>query len=118
MFYRIAADAVVLTHFAFVLFVALGGFLVVRWNGLAWVHLPIAIYGTLIEFIGFVCPLTPLENALRRSGGEAGYDNSFVEQYIMRILYPDGLTRRVEITLGIAVIVLNVIAYAIALRKR
>lgn len=118
MFYRIAADLVVLVHFAFVLFVALGGFLVIRWNGLAWVHLPVAIYGAVIEFIGFLCPLTPLENWLRRKGGQAGYDGGFVETYLMKILYPDGLTRRVEITLGIIVIVLNVIAYGIAIKRR
>ena len=118
MFYRIAADLVVLVHFAFVLFVALGGFLVIRWNGLAWVHLPIAIYGAVIEFVGFICPLTPLENWLRRRGGGGGYDGSFVENYVMKILYPDGLTRRVQITLGILVIVVNVIAYAIAWRRR
>jgi hypothetical protein len=118
MFFRIAADLVVLTHFAFVLFVVLGGFLVIRWNRLAWVHLPIAVYGAVIEFVGFVCPLTPLENRLRLRGGQAGYDGGFVETYVMTILYPDGLTRRVEITLGILVIVVNVVAYAIASRRR
>lgn len=118
MTYRIAADFVVLTHFAFVLFVALGGFLVIRWNRLAWVHLPVALYGCIVEFVGFVCPLTPLENHLRRLGGEAGYKGGFVEEYIIRVLYLEGLTREIGIMLGLTVVVLNVIAYAIVLRRR
>lgn len=117
MFYRIAADFIVLAHFAFVLFVALGGFLVVRWKRLAGIHLPIAIYGVIIELVGFVCPLTPLENRLRRLGGEAGYEGGFVETYVMKILYPEGLTRRAAITLGVLVIVINVIAYAIVIQR-
>lgn len=118
MIFRIAADLVVLIHFSFVLFVTLGGFLVIRWNQLAWVHLPIAVYGAVIEFVGFVCPLTPLENWLRRQGGQAGYEGSFIEQYIMPILYPTQLTRRLEIALGILVIIVNGIAYWLAIRRR
>jgi hypothetical protein len=118
MIYRIAADFVVLVHFGFVLFVVLGGFLVIRWRGLAWVHLPIAIYGAVIELIGFFCPLTPLENWLRARGGEAGYDGGFVEEYIMKALYPDGLPRGVQIGLGLFVLAINVIAYKIAMRRR
>lgn len=118
MIYRIAADLVVLVHFAFVLFVALGGFLVIRWKRLAWVHLPIAIYGTVIEFVGFICPLTPLENRLRQRGGESGYAGSFVEEYVMSFLYPEGLTRQVTIAIGILVIVLNVVAYTIVMHRR
>ena len=117
MLFRLAADAVVLTHFAFVLFVVFGGFLVIRWKKLAWVHLPIAIYGAAIEFVGWICPLTPLENHLRRLGGEAGYEGGFVEHYIMRILYPEGLTPSVSIALGVGVVVINVVAYWLARRK-
>lgn len=117
MLFRLAADAVVLTHFAFVLFVVFGGFLVIRWKKLAWVHLPIAIYGAAIEFVGWICPLTPLENHLRRRGGEAGYEGGFVEHYIMRILYPEGLTPSVSIALGVGVVVINVVAYWLARRK-
>ncbi len=118
MFSRIAADVVVLIHFAFVLFVAFGGFLVIRWRRFAWIHLPVATYGVVIEFIGFVCPLTPLENWLRRRGGEAGYDGGFVEEYVMKILYPSGLTRETGITLGILVLVVNAVAYSIVMRRR
>lgn len=117
MFYRIAADLVVLAHFAFVIFVALGGFLVIRWKRLAWIHLPIAVYGAVIEFVGFICPLTPLENRLRQRGGESGYSGGFVEEYVMSFLYPEGLTREVTITLGVLVIVLNVIAYTIVMYR-
>jgi hypothetical protein len=117
MFFRLAADAVVLTHFAFVLFVVFGGFLVIRWKKLAWVHLPIAIYGATIELVGWICPLTPLENHLRRLAGEAGYEGGFVEHYIMRILYPEGLTPSLSIVLGVGVVVINVVAYWLAQRK-
>ena len=117
MHFRLAADAIVLTHFAFVLFVIFGGFLVIRWKKLAWVHLHIAIYGATIEFVGWICPLTPLENRLRRLGGEAGYEGGFVEHYIMRILYPEGLTPSVSIALGVGVVVINVVAYWLAQRK-
>ena len=79
MWYRIAADFVLITHFAFVLFVVLGGFLALRWPRLAWVHLPVALYGAIIEFLGFICPLTPLENSLRQRGGEAGYSGGFID---------------------------------------
>jgi hypothetical protein len=118
MFYRLAADLVMLVHLLFVLFVVLGGFLSLRWRWMPWVHLPIAIYGATIEFIGFYCPLTPLENYLRRKGGQEGYDGGFVENYLLRILYPDGLTRRIEIILGISVIVINAIAYWLFFRKQ
>ncbi len=118
MWYRIAADSVLLLHFAFVLFVALGGLLVFRWKRISWVHLPIAIYGAAIEFVGFICPLTPLENWLRRSGGEAGYAGDFIDHYITAVLYPSGLTRGMQLVLGVGVLLLNVTVYAIWLRRR
>ena len=117
MLFRLAADVVVLTHFAFVLFVVLGGFLVIRWNKLAWLHLPIAAYGAMIEFVGWICPLTPLENHFRLLAGDAGYEGGFVEHYIIKILYPEGLTQSISIALGVAVIAINVVAYWLALRK-
>jgi len=102
---------VALTHFAFVLFVVLGGLLVLRWRRVAWVHLPCAVWGALIEFTGCICPLTPLENWLRRRAGGADYSGGFIEHYVMPILYPVGLTRSIQIGLGIAVIVINVALY-------
>ncbi len=117
MLYRVLADIVVVIHFAFVLFVVLGGFLVLRWPKLAWVHGPAAIWGTLIEFGGWTCPLTPLENRFRRLGGEAGYEGSFIEQYILSILYPAGLTPGIQIALGIGVLVINAVLYTVIIRR-
>jgi Protein of Unknown function (DUF2784) len=118
MWFRRAADLVVLVHFAFVLFVVFGGLLVLRWPRLAWVHVPVALYGATIEFAGFICPLTPLEVWLRRQGGEAGYTGGFVEQYITAALYPTGLTREIQVGLGIFVLLLNGVIYGFWLRRR
>ena len=110
------ADLVVLLHLLFVLFVVLGALLVVRWPKVAWLHLPAALWGAGIELVGGVCPLTPLENALRRKAGEAGYEGGFVEQYLLPVLYPHGLTRTTQIALGLFVIAVNVALYAWAIR--
>ena len=118
MIFRRLADLVLLVHLAFVMFVALGGLLVLRRPRLAWVHVPVALYGALIEFAGFICPLTPLENWLRRRGGEAGYEGGFVEHYITAALYPAGLTRELQIGIGVGVLVLNAVVYAAVLRRR
>jgi hypothetical protein len=115
MWYKVGADIVLIVHFAFVLFVIFGGLLVLRWPGLVWAHVPIAIYGATIEFIGFVCPLTPLENSLRLRGGEAGYSGGFIEHYITATIYPSGLTRGIQVVLGVGVMVLNGVVYAIAI---
>ena len=117
MWYRIGADLVLIVHFAFVLFVGLGALLAIRWPRLAWVHVPVAIYGATIEFLGFICPLTPLENALRRRGGEAGYSGGFIEHYVTATIYPSGLTRQIQIVLGVAVLLLNAVAYAVVVRR-
>lgn len=117
MLYRALADAVVVLHFLFVLFVVLGGLLALRWPRAAWIHVPAALWGAAIEFAGGICPLTPLENRLRRLGGEAGYTGGFVEHYLLPILYPQALTRDSQYILGGIVIVLNVTLYAIALRR-
>lgn len=111
MIYRALADLVVAAHFAFVLFVALGGLLVLRWPGLAWLHLPAAIWGVLIEYFGWICPLTPLENSLRLRGGEAGYSGGFIEHYIQPILYPAGLSRPTQLILGSLALALNIAVY-------
>ena len=118
MFFRRAADLVLLVHLAFVLFVVLGGLLALRWRRVAWVHVPVALYGAAIEFVGFICPLTPLEVWLRRRGGEAGYEGGFVEHYITAALYPAGLTREVQLVLGLAVLAINAIVYFFWWRRR
>lgn len=116
--YGALADLVLVVHLAFVLFVVLGGLLVLRRPRVARVHLPVALYGALIEFIGFACPLTPLENALRRRGGESGYAGGFIEHYVTATLYPAGLTRETQLLLGIAVLAINAAIYTIWLRRR
>ena len=107
------ADLVVILHFAFVLFVIFGGLLVLRWPRLAYVHLPVALYGALIELVGWVCPLTPLEKRLRESAGLEGYQGGFVEHYILPVLYPAGLTRNVQLVLGLIVIGMNLAIYTV-----
>lgn len=112
------ADLVVLLHFLFVLFVILGGLLVLRWPRVAYVHLPVAAYGALIELVGWICPLTPLEKRLRERAGLEGYEGGFVEHYILPVLYPAGLTRAVQIGLGILVLGLNFTIYGVIARRR
>ena len=118
MAYRTLADAVLVFHLAFVLFVVLGGVAVLRWPRLMWVHLPAAAWGVLIEFAGWICPLTPLEKTLRRLGGEAGYEGGFVEHYVLALLYPQGLTREIQLGLGLAVLVINAAVYWRLLSRR
>jgi hypothetical protein len=118
MIYRLLADAVVLFHFSFVLFVILGGFLLRRWPKLVYAHVPIAIWGVLIEFAGWICPLTPMENHLRRLGGQAGYEGGFIEHYIIPVLYPSGLTRGTQYVLGALALAMNVAAYGLLIRSR
>jgi len=117
MLYRILADCVVLVHAAFVMFVLLGGFLAWRWRWVAVLHVPAAIWGVLIEYRGWICPLTPLENALRVKAGQAGYSGGFVEHYLLPAMYPSGLTPRIQAGLGTLVLVVNVVAYTIFVRR-
>jgi hypothetical protein len=109
--YRVLADLVVALHFGFLVLVVLGGLLALRWPKFAWVHLPAAVWGILIEFLGWVCPLTPLENHLRNLGGQAGYSGGFIDHYIVAILYPEGLTRGMQVVLGVLVLGLNAFIY-------
>jgi hypothetical protein len=119
MLYHLSADLVVILHLAFVLFVLLGGFLVLRRPGLMRFHLPAVVWGALIEFVGLFCPLTPLEVTLRELGGGAGYEGGFIEHYLTALLYPSGLTRGIQIALGSAVLVLNAAIYGyLLLRQR
>jgi len=111
MVYRILADLVIVIHLAFVLFAVLGGFLVLKWKHCVWIHLPTVAWAALIEFASWVCPLTPLENWLNERGGEIVYRSGFVEHYILPLLYPTVLTRRLQITLGLSVLVLNLVIY-------
>ena len=118
MAYRFLADTIVFLHFCFVLFVLSGGIMVVRWKWMALLHVPAALWGMIVELSGWRCPLTPLENALRKAGGGVKYEGGFVEHYIMPILYPAGLTRDFQITLGLLIAVITIIAYTIAFSRR
>ena len=111
------ADAVLLAHAAFVAFVVCGGLLVLRWPRAAWLHLPVVAWGAGIEFTGGVCPLTPLENAMRRRAGGTGYEGGFIEHYLMPVLYPAGLTPERQRWLGALVVAVNLAAYALAIRR-
>ncbi len=118
MIYGILTDALVAFHLGFVIFVCLGGLLVLRWRGMAWVHLPAAIWGAIVEWTQTVCPLTTLENHLRHLRGQAGYTNGFIEYHVTRVLYPDGLTQRMQIALGVFVVLLNVMVYTVVFLRR
>jgi hypothetical protein len=108
---RATADLIVFLHVVFVVFVVLGGLLVARWPRLAWLHVPAAAWGVFIEFRGWVCPLTPLENYLRRRGGSSAYEGEFVEHYILPLLYPASLTPRIQIWLGSFAFAVNLACY-------
>jgi len=116
--YGLLADAVLVAHFGFVLFVALGGLLVIKRGWIAWLHLPAAAWGAAIELGGWICPLTPLENHLREQAGEATYGGDFVARYLMPVVYPEGLTREVQFVLGSAVLVFNAAIYTLVVRRR
>jgi hypothetical protein len=118
LIYRALADLVLVVHLAFVLFVVLGGLLVLRWPRLAWLHVPAAVWGVLIEYTGWICPLTPLENSLRERGGGAGYSGGFIEHYIQPVLYPAGLTRGTQIVLGSLALLVNLTAYGVVVARR
>lgn len=107
MFYQFGATATALVHLAFIVFVIAGGFAVVRWPKLAWIHLPAAIWGSLIEFAGLYCPLTTLENWFLSMAGRAGYGGGFIAHYILAVIYPQGLTRGMEIAIGVVVVAVN-----------
>jgi hypothetical protein len=111
MGYRILADAVLILHLGFVLFALFGGLLVLHWRRTIWLHLPAVLWAAAIEFFGWFCPLTPLENWLRAKGGAPVYQEDFIEHYIVPLLYPEALSRNLQIILGSIVLVINVIVY-------
>lgn len=115
MVYQIAADTVVVLHLVFVLFAVLGSLLILWRRYLLWLHLPTMIWAAWIEFRGGLCPLTPLENWLRRQGGMAGYQGGFIEHYVEPLLYPPGLTRTTQLILGAAVLIINCGLYGLLL---
>jgi hypothetical protein len=118
MLYLLAADLVMLLHYFFLAFAALGGFLLRWWPALAWWHLPMVAWGVAIAAIGWTCPLTPLENRLRMAGGGQPYQGGFIEHYVTARIYPDGLPANVMLGMGIALLLTNLIAYGLWLYGR
>ena len=111
MLYPLLADLILIVHLGFVIFVLCGGLLVLRWRWIAWLHLPAAAWGAVVEFSGWLCPLTPLENWLRKQAGQADYRSDFITYYLLPILYPDDLTRDVQLLLGTVVLAINILVY-------
>jgi hypothetical protein len=116
--FRLLADAITVFHAAFVAFVVLGGFLVLRWRRVAWLHVPSFVWGAVVELTGWICPLTPLEKHVRARAGEAGYAGGFVDHYVLRALYPEGLTPRIQLVLGTLVLAVNGVVYWFVWRSR
>jgi hypothetical protein len=111
MYYLLLADLVVLLHLAFIIFAVFGGIIIIWWRKVLWLHVPAVLWSGWIEFSEGICPLTPLENWLRAQGGQAAYAIDFVGQYIIALVYPASLTRRIQVVLGAIVIIVNVLIY-------
>ena len=115
---RAAADLLTVVHFAFIVFVVLGGLLVLKWRWVAVFHIPSALWGALIELRGWICPLTPLERQFRETAEGAGYTGGFIEHYMIPLVYPEELTREMQISLGVMVLTINLCVYGIVLFHR
>ncbi len=114
---RALADLVLLLHLAFIVFVVAGGLLALRWRWAPLVHLPAALWGVFVEVSGRVCPLTPLENALRRTAGASDYSGGFIEHYVVPTIYPEALSHPVQLLLGGVVVLANAVVYSVVWRR-
>lgn len=113
--YSLLADLLLLTHFAFIIFVLLGGLLMLKWPQVAWLHIPAALWGVLTELLSLPCPLTPMEKYFQRLAGDAPYEGDFIAHYLLPVIYPAALTPNIQILLGIIVIVVNIVIYTYVL---
>ena len=118
MLYRVLADLVLGVHFIFIVYAILGGLLVLKWGWTAAVHIPVFLWGVLIEASGWICPLTPLENELRAAAGLAGYSSSFIDHYLIPVVYPENLTRAIQWVLAGVVLLVNGVIYGLVIYKR
>jgi Protein of Unknown function (DUF2784) len=118
MVHRLLADAVLVLHAAFIAFVLLGGLGALRWRWWPWLHGPAAAWGVYIEVSGRLCPLTTLENTLRRHAGDSGYPGGFIEHHLWPLIYPEGLTRPTQFVLAVVVVLVNAVIYGLVLRRR
>lgn len=116
--YHWLSNLIVILHFLYILFVLFGALFLLRWPRAIWLHIPAVVWGILVEFMGWYCPLTPWENDLRRLAGETGYETDFVAQYLLPLIYPAELTRELQILFGSIVILLNIVIYAIVWYRR
>ncbi len=116
--YGLLAELVVILHFLFVAYAILGGLLAFRWRWSLFVHLPAFVWAALIEFMHWTCPLTPLENWLRRASGQPAYEGGFIERYLVDVLYPPGLTHTHQLVLGTALVGFNLALYAFWWRRQ
>lgn len=115
--FGLLADLVLLLHFAFILFVIFGALLLVRWPRLVWLHLSAVVWAAVVIGMGWICPLTPLENWLRRQAGEGGYPGGFIEHYLMPLIYPPGLTPAIQIFLSVLVVLVNIGFYVMVWKR-
>ena len=117
MLYQLLANSVLLLHLAFIVFIVTGGLLVAWKPRLVWLHVPATIWGALIEFIGWFCPLTPLENHFLKLSGERGYQGGFIEHYLLPLIYPETLTPPTQFALGFFVLAINILIYLCLWRR-
>ena len=108
---RVLADAVLVLHLLFIVFAALGGIAALRWPRVAWIHLPAAAWAAVVEFTGWICPLTPIEVRLRHQAGQTGFEGGFIEHYLGALIYPAGLTRTHQMALGALLLLVNLVVY-------
>ncbi len=118
MIYLFLANSILTIHLLFIIFVVFGGLLVFYLRWIVWLHIPAFLWGALIEFSGWICPLTPLENHFRRLAGQGGYDSGFIQNYLLKIIYPDGLTPQIQIFLGFGVLIINLFVYGVYIKKK
>lgn len=118
MLSRLAADATLLLHLAFIAFALFGALLAFRWRWIALLQLPAAAWGIYVEAAGRRCPLTDLEQHFRAAAGQHGYPESFIEHYLLSVIYPEGLTREIQIALAAIVVLVNAVAYGVLLWHR
>ncbi len=111
MLYSLLANLLLIVHLGFVVFVVIGGVGWLRWRWWPWTHLPVAAYGIAIEWVGWTCPLTPLESSLRRAAGQQGYDGGFIEHYLLKLIYPGPITPTIGLILGSLVLATNLAIY-------
>jgi Protein of Unknown function (DUF2784) len=116
--YTLLADLVLVVHLAIVVFALLGGALVLRHPKVLWVHLPVLLWGVVVEWADWICPLTPLENYFLHLGGKAGYTGDFVARFVSRVLYPEHLTLSLRYVLGLILIAVNVVVYGYVILRR